>query len=97
METIHRFVGLRRDAKPRAIQHSSIKYRSSANTGVDVSLSRALKEAGTRRCTEAQQRLGELILTQEDFKEQKKGNRRQPTPRGGVPEMGAGSGGRRLR
>ena len=74
METIHRFVGLRRDAKPRAIQHSSIKYRSSANTGVDVSLSRALKEAGTRRCTEAQQRLGEPILTQEDFKEQKKGN-----------------------
>ena len=30
METIHRFVGLRRDAKPRAIQYSSIKYRSSA-------------------------------------------------------------------
>ena len=74
METLHRFVGLRRDAKPRAIQYSSIKYRSSANTGVDVSRSRARKEAGTGRCTEAQQRLGELILTQEDFKEQKKGN-----------------------
>ena len=73
METIHRFVGLRRDAKPpRASQYWSIKYVSSANTGADVSLSRALTEAGTGRCSEAQQRLGEL--TQEDFKEQRKCN-----------------------